>query len=123
KSGNLSQAMQEAQAKTNDAWAYYQAKSTKQALAEATLDELVAVRDATPNLAPDARAKLDQRIDAYTKSVARYDKEKKAIQSEAQGYAKAYNDLNLHDDQFDLSEACLSVAIALFGITALTKKN
>src|SRR5881392_2828333 len=51
KSGNLGQAMAEAQAKTNDTWAYYQAKSTKQALAEATLDELVAVRDSTPNLA------------------------------------------------------------------------
>src|SRR5258705_13693374 len=88
KSGNLGQAMQEAQAKTNDTWAYYQAKSTKQALAEATLDELTAVRDATPNLTAEARVQLDQRIAVYTKNVARYDKEKKDIQTEAKGYQK-----------------------------------
>jgi hypothetical protein len=29
----------------------------------------------------------------------------------------------VHDDQFDLSDAALSVAIALFGITALTQKR
>ncbi|MCU1349475.1 MAG: hypothetical protein JWO56_2505, partial [Acidobacteria bacterium] len=28
-----------------------------------------------------------------------------------------------HDDQFDLSDAALSVGIALFGVTALTKKR
>src|SRR5260221_6206988 len=123
KSGNLSQAMQEAQAKTNDTWAYYQAKSTKQALAEATVDELVAVRDATPNITPEARAQLDRRIAGYQANVARYDKEKKVLQVEAQGYQKTYNDLNQHDDQFDLSDAALSVAIALFGITALTQKR
>lgn len=123
KSGNLSQAMQEAQAKTNDGWAYYQAKSTKQALAEATLDELVAVRDATPNLTPETRARLDQRISVYQANVARYEKEKKELQAEALSYQKTYNDLNQHDDQFDLCDAALSVAIALFGITALTQKK
>ena len=30
---------------------------------------------------------------------------------------------NVHDDQFDLAEACLSVAIALAGVTALTRKR
>jgi hypothetical protein len=28
-----------------------------------------------------------------------------------------------HDDQFDAAEACLSIAIALFGVTALTQKR
>lgn len=31
--------------------------------------------------------------------------------------------MNVHDDHFDLAEACLSVAIALAGVTALTKKR
>jgi len=123
KDGNLNQSMQEAQSKRNDAWAYYQAKSTKQALAEATLDELVALRDSTPNLTAEARASLEKRITAYQANVARYDKEKKQIQVEAQAHQKEYDDLNMHDDQFDLCEAALSVAIALFGITALTQKR
>ena len=123
KAGNLGQAMAEAQAQTVNTWSYYQAKSTKQALAEGTLDELVAVRDATPNLTPETRARLDQRISVYQANVARYDKEKKEVQAEALGYQKTYNDLNQHDDQFDLCDAALSVAIALFGITALTQKK
>ena len=117
KSGNLGQAMAEAQAKTNDSWAYYQSKSTKQALAEATLDELTALREASPS------PSLDKRIADYTARVKRYEKEKNDIKSEAEGYQKRYEELNLHDDQFDLSDASLSVAIALFGITALTKKK
>jgi hypothetical protein len=31
--------------------------------------------------------------------------------------------MNVHDDQFDLAEAALSVAIALAGVTALTRKK
>ncbi len=123
KSGNLSQAMQEAQAETNDSWAYYQSKSTKQALAEATLEELTALRDVSTNLSAPALANLDKRIAGYQTNVARYDKEKKTVQLEAQRWQKTYTDLNQHDDQFDLSEAALSVAIALFGITALTRKR
>jgi hypothetical protein len=123
KSGNLGQAMQEAQAKTNDSWAYYQSKSTKQALAEATLDELIAVRESTANLTPQAAAALDARIAAYKANVARYDREKNEVKAEAEAHQKAYNDLNLHDDQFDLCDAALSVTIALFGITALTRKR
>ena len=44
-------------------------------------------------------------------------------QAQAEKYQKTYDDLNLHDDQFDLSDAALSVSIALFGVTALTKKR
>lgn len=31
--------------------------------------------------------------------------------------------MNVHDDPFDLAEACLSVGIALAGVTALTRKR
>ncbi|MBK9039423.1 MAG: DUF4337 family protein [Bdellovibrionales bacterium] len=31
--------------------------------------------------------------------------------------------MNVFDDQFDLTEATLSIAIALFGVTALTQKK
>jgi hypothetical protein len=40
-----------------------------------------------------------------------------------QGFQKQYDELNLHDDQFDMADALLSVAIALFGVTALTRKR
>ena len=49
--------------------------------------------------------------------------EKAQIKKTAEGYQKEYDRLNLHDDQFDAAEACLSLAIALFGVTALTRKR
>jgi Domain of unknown function (DUF4337) len=120
KDGNVGQAMTLAQAHAVDAWSYYQAKSTKQNLAEATLDTLQALRVAAP---ADKTADLDTRIAAYQSQVARYEKEKNDIKSQAEGYQSEYERLNLHDDQFDLSDAGFSVAIALLGVSALTRKR
>ena len=36
---------------------------------------------------------------------------------------KQYDELNKHDDQFDLSDACLSMSLALMALTALTRKK
>jgi hypothetical protein len=121
KDGNIVQGMQQAQANAVDQWSYYQAKGMKQNLAEATLDELQLQRA----MLTDAKfaPMLDEKIVAYQKQVKKYEKEKTDIRKQAEGDQKQYDALNFHDDQFDMSEACLSVAIALFGVTALTKKR
>jgi hypothetical protein len=121
KDGNIVQGMSQAQANAVDQWSYYQAKGMKQNLAEATLDQLQLQRTmlADPKFAP----LLDAKIAVYQKQVKKYEKEKVDIKNNAEGQQKEYDRLNLHDDQFDMSDACLSVAIALFGITALTKKR
>ena len=120
KDGNITQAMTAAQAKTVDTWSYYQAKSTKQNLAEATLAQLQALRLIAT---PQQQAAIDKSISDYTASVQRYEKEKNDIKAEAEKSQKTYDELNVHDDQFDLCEAALSVSIALFGVTALTRKR
>ena len=111
KDGNICQAMAQAQAHSVSKWSQYQSKSTKQNLAETTL----------------ALAQLQKAPDSlqahYKDEIARYEKEKGEIQAEAKGLEAEYEQLNIHDDQFDMSEACLSVGLALFGITALTKKR
>ena len=122
KDGNITQAMAQAQTHAVDAWSYYQAKSTKQNLAEATIDQLQAVR-ATTAAGNAGLADLDKRIANYQAQAARYEKEKADIKTQAEGYQHEYDRLNLHDDQFDLSDAGLSVAIALLGVTALTRKR
>jgi hypothetical protein len=122
KDGNVTQAMAQAQTHSVDAWSYYQAKSTKQNLAEATVDELQGLRATTASGNPGL-ADLDKRIAAQQAQAARYEKEKADIKTQAEGYQREYDGLNLHDDQFDLSDACLSVAIALLGVTALTRKR
>jgi len=50
-------------------------------------------------------------------------KEKEDIRKQAEDAQKEYDRLNVHDDQFDMSEAALSIAIALLGVSALTRKR
>ena len=121
KDGNIVQGMAQAQANAVDQWSYFQAKGMKQNLAEATLDQLQLQRAMITD--PKFAAMLDEKIAVYQKQVKRYEKEKTDIRANAEGQQKEYDRLNLHDDQFDMSDACLSVAIALFGVTALTKKR
>jgi len=111
KDRNITLRMNQAQAKAIDTWNYYQAKSMKQNLAEATLDQMTAVGG--------AQAQLDR----YKKQVERYDHEKAEVKAEAEGYEKKYEALNGQHDLFDLSDAAISVAIALLGVTALTRKR
>ena len=123
KDGNVVQAMAQAQAGTVDQWAYYQSKSTKQHIAETTADQLTVQRDIAVNPSPEARKLLDEKILQYTNEAKKYEKDKAEIKTQADGLAHQYDALNVHDDQFDMSEACFSVGIALMGVTALTQKR
>jgi hypothetical protein len=120
KDRNITLRMDQAQAKSVDTWNYYQAKSTKQNLAEATLDELMALKGAAPAA---AAPEIEKRITEYEKQVKRYEHEKGEVKEEAEGYEHRYESLNQQHDLFDLSDAAMSVAIALLGVTALTRKK
>lgn len=123
KDDNIVQAMTKAQANSVNTWAYFQSKSTKQQIAEGrrlAIEMQIAVAE---NLAPDVRKQLEQKRDEAASSVARYETEKAEIQKKAEDYTKEYDRLNLHDDQFDIAEASLTVSIALYGVTALTQKK
>jgi hypothetical protein len=122
KDGNVGQAMAQAQSRTVDAWSYYQAKSVKESLAEAGRDQLSAFRLTLTTRTPERDA-LDRQIAEYQSQADRYEKEKAEIKREAEGDERQYDELNVHDDQFDLSEASFSVVIALLGVTALTQKR
>jgi Domain of unknown function (DUF4337) len=113
KDGNIVQAMDQAQAHGIDAWSYFQAKSTKQATVESVL-ELVKLQK-TPG--------SEELIKKYETQICRYDKEKEEIKKQAEGYQKQYDDLNLFDDQFDMTEALLTISIAMFGISSLTQRK
>ena len=123
KDGNVVQAMQQSQAKAIDQWAYYQSKSTKQHIAENSADMLKVQLEMNPGLKADIRAKVEAKIAAQEAAARKYEKEKEQIRVVAEGAAKDYDAMNIHDDQFDLAEACLSVAVALAGVTILTKKR
>ena len=113
KDGNIVQAMSQAQAHAIDEWSYFQAKSTKQSIAENSLSLL----------SFQHTAGTEELIKKYQDEINRYEKEKTDIKSQAEAYAKEYDDINLFDDQFDMTDALLTIAIAMLGITSLTQKR
>ena len=113
KDGNIVQSMAQAQAHGIDAWSYFQAKSTKQSIAENTLEILRS----------ENKPGNEEMIKKYEATVERYEKEKEAIKTQAEGFQKEYDDINLFDDQFDMTEALLTISIAMLGITSLTQKK
>ena len=123
KDGNIVQAMAQAQARSVNAWAYFQAKSTKQSLAETMLDQLTFERELESPLTQEAATLLDKKIAFYREKVARYESEKEEIKKQAEGYEQEYDRLNYHDDQFDIAEAGITVALAVVGIAALTRRR
>jgi hypothetical protein len=113
KDGNIVQAMEQAQAHAIDAWSYFQAKSTKQAIAENSVRLLKLQK-------PQANTDV---VEKYEDEINRYEKEKGEIKKQAEGFQKEYDDINLFDDQFDMTDALLTISIAMFGITSLTQKR
>ncbi len=123
KASNIVQQMNLAQANGVDQWAYYQSKSTKANIADSSADQLTLQRDMTPGLTPEQKQRFDEAIQKQRDNGKRYEKEKEDIKTKAEGFEKSRDQLDIHNDQFDMAEALMSVAIALLGVTALTQKK
>jgi len=118
KDDNIVQAMLAAQAEMIDQWSFYQARNIREEVMLATVEELkLAKRGRTD--AADVAA-YDESIARYA-AMARSQNVKKEEQKKlAEGAKATYDKLNYKDDQFDLAEAAIAIAIALLAITALT---
>jgi hypothetical protein len=123
KDGNIARAMDQAETNSVDAWSYYQAKSTKQSLAETTADQLTVQRDVMPNLSPEARGMMDRKIAEQVARAKQHDSEKADIKKSAEGYQREYGRLKYRDEQLDAAEVCLTVCVALLGVTTLVQKR
>jgi hypothetical protein len=109
KDGNIVQAMAQAQSNAVDRWGEYQATRTKLHIDETAL----AQAKATPGLAPEA-ARL-------TTEIVKYQKESPELRNQAEGFEAQYDALNVHDDQFDASDAAIGVAVAIAAVAALSE--
>ena len=118
KDDNIVQAMQQAQADKLDHWAFYQARNIRQEVAESTLVQLRLARRGRTGA--DA-AGYDEAMAYYTKLSAEQSKKKAELKTQAEQDQRTYDSLNFRDDQFDLSDALLAIAIALLAVTALTR--
>ncbi len=120
KDDNIVQAMQAAQAKSVDDWSYYQARNIRQLVSQSTADTLRAQSLAAP---PNVRTAYAKTIQSYQVLADDQAQKKQQTQRDAINDGKQYDALNFHDDQFDLSDALLSIAISLLALTALTQKK
>ncbi len=120
KDDNIVQAMQQAQADKIDNYSWYQARNIREEVAKSTVAQLTA-QAATAS--PQAKPIFEAQIKTY-EAIAQDQAEKKKIQqADADKADQTYNELNFHDDQFDLSDAMLALAISLMAVTALTQKR
>jgi Domain of unknown function (DUF4337) len=117
---NICQAMVKEKSHEVNTWSYYQSKSVKQNLAELGRTELAGL---ARNSTGENQAQLEAKVAHYDEEIARYETEKAEIKNKAEQHAKNYDALNFRDDQFDLSDATLSIALGMLAVTALTGKR
>ena len=115
KDGNIVQAMQQAQSNAVDTWGEYQATKTKLHIDETALAQVGFLAKAG---AGEATAAETARLDA---EIAKYRAEVPALKAKAQGFEAQYDALNVHDDQFDASDALISIAISIAAVAALVE--
>ena len=120
KDDNIVQGMQQAQANRIDDWSLYQARNIRAEIAKSTVTQLQ-LQAASQSGAN--RPAYDKQIQAYQALAIKEDQKKAEQKAIAEGDQKTYDQLNFHDDQFDLSDAGLSIAISLLAITSLSQKR
>src|SRR5262245_13172713 len=115
KDDNINQAMQKAKAESVDAWTEYQAARVKLHVDENGLSVLRLI---------ESGAQIDKALAAkqaaeYEADIKKYQERSKETRAKAERLEAEYEKLNYRDDQFDMSDAFLSIAIALAAVAAL----
>ncbi len=107
----------------SDTWAFYQAKNIRQTTYQIAAEDLQAQLTTQPNLAADARAQLQQRLDRYQATIDRYESDptsnegKKELTATARGYEARRAHAQKQDPNFDYSQALFQIAIVLGSVS------
>lgn len=117
KSGNVAEAMQQAQAERNNGWAWYQAVRVREDMATYELANLERLKR-TSGAAEAAR--LAPEIVKQNEEIAHVRSRLAETKARAEGAEKDYNRLNLLGDHYDLSDALLAISITLLAIATLS---
>ena len=118
KDDNICQAMQQAQADKIDHWSYYQARNVRQEIAETAATQLRLQQSSLPTAAQAGYAEAIAKYDTLAKEQAQ---KKQDVMAQANADQKNYDSLNYRDDQFDLSDALLAIAISMLAVSSLTQ--
>jgi len=118
KDDNIVQAMQQAQADKLDHWQFYQARNIREEVAKSTLAQLRLQAASAP-------AKLElayqEQIRFYEGLAQEQHQKKDELKTQAEKDQTTYDALNFKDDQFDLSDALIAIAISLLAVASLTQ--
>jgi len=117
KDDNIVQAMQQAQADKLDHWQFYQARNIREEIAKATLAQLRLQALSAP--AKDQSA-FQEQIAFYANLAKDQNSKKEEVKALAEKDQATYDALNFRDDQFDLSDALIAIAISLLAVASLT---
>lgn len=120
KDDNIVQAMLQTKSDAVDSWNEYQSKKLKHHMAELGLSQIQALQVLTPG---KGIAELAAQQKQYRETISRYQAEEEDIKKKAKSHEKEYDDMNYRDDQFDLSDAALSICLGMLAVTALTNKR
>ena len=120
KDDNIVQAMQQAQADKLDHWNFYQARNIRQEVAATAVVQLKLAAAGAPLAQQEAYRAAIASSEALILDQA---KKKEEVRLQAEQDQKTYDALNYRDDQFDLSDTLIALAISLLALTALTHKQ
>jgi hypothetical protein len=115
KDDNINQAMQKAKADAVDSWSEYQASRVKLHVDENGLAQLRLLETA----GNFDKALAAKQAAEYEADIKKYEARSKETRAKAEGFEKEYDRLNFRDDQFDMSDAFSSIAIAVAAVASL----
>ncbi|MEA2927980.1 MAG: hypothetical protein QOG38_408, partial [Hyphomicrobiales bacterium] len=115
KDDNINQAMTKAKADAVDAWAEYQFARVKLHVDENGLNQLRLFESA----GGVDKALAAKQAAEYDADIKKYEARSKETRAKAEGFEAEYNRLNFRDDQFDMSDVFLSIAVAVSAVAAL----
>ncbi len=119
KGGNIAQAMEQAHAERNNSWAWYQAVRVREDMSTYELAHLNRLARTTGGGAEAAR--LAAEITEQEAEVAHVRARKDEVEQRARAAEAEHEALALLDDQYDLSTALISIAMAILAVCVLAK--
>jgi len=116
KDDNIVQAMQKAKSESIDAWAEYQSTRVKLHVDENGLHTLRLLE----TIGAD-KALAGKQAAEYEADIKKYQGRSVETMAKAKALEAEYDRLNFRDDQFDMSDAFLSIGVALAAVAALAE--
>jgi len=121
--GNATKEMLNANIQASDTFAFYQARNIRQTSTQLALESLQTGLLTQPDLSDDARAQIQEHIDQYKATVARYESEpatgegKQELLQTAQAFAQRRDRAARQDPNFDYAQALYQIAIVLGSVS------